>query len=44
MFIAITRLVLQDKKSRQDHLKESTGGGNVKLDKKSSGKGKKGCC
>ena len=43
MFNAITKLVLQDKKSRQDQLKDQPGSGGVKLDKKSSGK-KKGCC
>jgi len=44
MFNKITELVLKDKKSRQDQLKDQPGGaGGVKLDKKSSGK-KKGCC
>lgn len=43
MFVAITKLVLIDKKSRQDHLGQTASSGNLKLDKKSSGK-KKGCC
>ncbi|XP_067928156.1 ras-related protein Rab-35-like [Watersipora subatra] len=42
MFVAISRLVLKDKKNRQVLLKDTAAGG-IKLDK-SSKKGKKGCC
>lgn len=44
MFVEITKLVLKDKKMRQDQLKDQAGGGTVNVGKSSGGHKKKKCC